>query len=165
MNTNITGEVRHPDRPTDRSGHVPHLGGGASITGQSICSCDLALLRNRRPKTELVLRTGQTNRHCPPHPSFELGERKRDKGRAHPFLAPEQMGTSASLRVRIDGGKRFSFRNKISFFVFWSGRFRAPKSSNKGFGITRKARRLCLSVAAVHLATIVGRDPAPPSGR
>ena len=58
MNTNFTGEVGHPDRPTDRPGYVPHLGGGASITGQSFCSCDLALLRNRRPNTEVALRTG-----------------------------------------------------------------------------------------------------------
>ena len=35
MNTNFTGEVGHPDRPTDRPGYVPHLGGGASITHHS----------------------------------------------------------------------------------------------------------------------------------
>ena len=29
--------------PTDRPGYVLHLGGGASTTGQSFCSCDLAL--------------------------------------------------------------------------------------------------------------------------
>ena len=57
MNTNFTGEVGHPDRPTDRPGCVPHLGGGVGITGQSFCSCDLALLRNRGPNTEVVLRT------------------------------------------------------------------------------------------------------------
>ena len=57
MNTNFNGELGHPDRPTDRPGYVPHLGGGASITGQSFYSCDLALLRNRRPNTEVVSRT------------------------------------------------------------------------------------------------------------
>jgi len=35
VNTNFTGKVGHPDRPTDRPGYVPHLGGGASITGAS----------------------------------------------------------------------------------------------------------------------------------
>ena len=44
VNKSFTGEVGHPDRPTDRPGYVPHLGGGASTTGQSFCSCDLALL-------------------------------------------------------------------------------------------------------------------------
>ena len=58
MNTNFTGEVGHPDRPTDRPGYVPHPGGGSSITGQSFCSRDFALLRNRRPSTEVVSHTG-----------------------------------------------------------------------------------------------------------
>ena len=37
--------------------HTAHLGGGASTTGQSFCSCNFALLRNRRPNTEVVSRT------------------------------------------------------------------------------------------------------------
>ena len=57
VNTKFIGEVGHPDRPTDRPGYVPYLGGGASITGQSFGSCDLPLLRNRSPNTEVVSRT------------------------------------------------------------------------------------------------------------
>ena len=61
-------------RPTDRPirpGYVPHLGGGAkSITGQSFCSCDLALLRSRRPNTEVVSRTACFSGACGPGGRF-----------------------------------------------------------------------------------------------
>ena len=57
MNTNFTGEVGHPDRPTgpcmcliSAVARVSQItAGGQSFCILCFCSCDLALLRNRRP--------------------------------------------------------------------------------------------------------------------
>ena len=57
VNTNFTGEVGHPDRPTgpcmcliSAVARVSQItAGGQSFCILCFCSCDLALLRNRRP--------------------------------------------------------------------------------------------------------------------